>query len=108
MTDNISEKICKLVGIEPKYKESNPNYTLYHDVKPKTLTSPSNSLIEIYPDFTKPSNFVRVMQLVIEKTKVKLVTFESIEQVLNDAYPYIIASNELKQAIKQEFGGQND
>jgi len=69
---NKSEKLCKLLGIEPKYN-------IYRKMKTRTdkyirtITKKGIKLvklldteyiIEIFPDLTKPSNFVKLLNIV--------------------------------------------
>lgn len=72
---NNSEKLAKLLGIEPKKQ------TEYIPNEIKT--------IDIYPDFAKPSNFVKLLQLTINNRFNFDINGDSSNPNKNGVYGYV-------------------
>lgn len=104
--ENKAEELAKLLGIEPKKEcehlckhSSNEKCKLtgtgyYVDEKNCEHTS------KIYPDLTKPNNFVKLLSLQANFTKIP-VYFQSVEQFLSDLYAYAIVNQELKKQAQE-------
>ena len=72
MDKDLSKKLCELCGIKPKFfalMQSEENWeeipeSVYYKIKDCSTTK------IIYPDFTKPENFVRLLEIVSRRSSV--------------------------------------
>lgn len=73
---NKSEELCKLLGIEPRYivsyifigKRKNSNiFETFKQAKNYSSNITNSKINELYPDLTKPSNFMKLLELDIEE-----------------------------------------
>jgi hypothetical protein len=121
MTNEISKNISVECGIEPK-KVKCPHRGCYNHVSHPCEVCNNARVIEVYPDFTQPELFVRLIETPANHVRFDTVLgaigyldywCETREEIL-DAVLEIVKYKDcsifsaITEAIKQEFGGQND
>ncbi len=80
MTKTLSEELCEICGIKPKIIQDNEDYH-----------------IEALPDFTKPENFVKLLEIMTDETiKEKLSRIVRLLKVESGDFIY-----DKKQAIRK-------
>ena len=67
---NKSEELAKLLGIEPIKKDCPHRGCRNHITHPCEVCN-NRRFINIYPDFTKPYNFVKLLEYLIEVTGIR-------------------------------------
>ncbi len=88
MTKDLSRQLCELCGIEGKWIE-------YETETTDGCINLGSKLV--YPDFTKPENFVKLLGLITKQTKE-----QNLETMLNhlkvNLHPY---TEQTKQSIRE-------
>lgn len=80
-----SEELCELLGIEPVKKECPHKGCRNHITHPCEVCN-NRRFICIYPDFTKPSNFVKLLELLTTKYLFGVALEDN--EIVIEGFPY--------------------
>ena len=115
MAKELSKQLCELCGMEPKYYFYDLRHKEFIEIIHKTYLKLKNEYQtkEVYPDFSKPENFVKLFNLTLPikgiPTIAEFVTYEHL--IIKDSTDFLEKLiyclkgdsyvNDVKQAIRE-------